>query len=288
MRFAAFKELTRLEQTFFALPFVLAAGMVGWLPSCSTQRTMSWLYIIPAFLLARISGMAFNQLIDRDIDARNPRTEKRAIPSGRVSVKQARFVAWGALCLFLLLCMQINTLTALLSPIAAFLLFIYSYMKRIHPSCHFVLGLIHFLGPIMAYAAITGHFSWAAVFLGGVASSLIIGTDIVYAVQDYDYDCKHGLFSIPSRLGLQKSFVIASFMHFICLLFLGAVGFTLSLPFYYYFIIPLVGLNFFYFHLKMRMHIERHGSLKAVESSFFFCNVAASFSSLLFVTLSLL
>lgn len=273
MHFTAFKDLTRLEFTLFAFPFVLAGALLS-LPD--TPFTKEWIWIIPAFLMARISGMAFNQYIDREIDARNPRTQNRVIPSGRVTLKQAQVIAWGTLLLFLLLCLQINTLTALLALLAASLLFIYSYMKRIHTSCHFVLGAIHFLGPVMAYTALTGSFSLSTLFLGGAAGALIVGNDIMYAIQDYAYDCKEGLFSIPARYGIEKSSHISLLIHALCPLMLLGVGLSGHFPSLYFSVVPVVALILFYFHYKLKGKTE-------VNRHFFVCNVAVSFSTLLFI-----
>src|ERR1700722_8589163 len=97
MRLAAFKDLTRIEQTLFAFPFALGGAFLSLSDPCSFNKWIAWAWIIPAVLLARIAGMAFNQLIDRHIDACNPRTKNRVIPTGRVPLLQARCVAWGAL-----------------------------------------------------------------------------------------------------------------------------------------------------------------------------------------------
>ena len=283
MRIAAFRDLTRFEQTLFGLPFVLSGVLLG------SYRFFDWkmlLWVIPAFMLARISGMAFNQLIDRHIDARNPRTQNRAIPSGRVSVMQARCVAWGALCLFVAVCLQINGLTALLSLFAAVLLYIYSYMKRVHASCHLILACIHFLGPVMAFSAVTGTWSPSALFLGGAAAFSIIGTDIVYAIQDYAFDCSQGLFSLPSRWGVEKSMLISLMAHCFCLLMLVGTGWSAHLPLIYYLIVPSVGGLLGYFHYLVRRQWHARQSLRELESSFFFCNVGVSSSTLLMIMVS--
>jgi 4-hydroxybenzoate polyprenyltransferase len=280
MRLSAFKELTRFEQTLFALPFVLGGAVLS---LAEAPLSRSWIWIVPAFLLARISGMSFNQLIDRHIDARNPRTQNRALPSGRVTVLQARIVAWGALVLFIVVCFQMNAFAASLAPVAAFLLYIYSYMKRIHYTCHLVLGCIHFLGPTMAYAAITGSPSIPSLFLGGAACLSIMGTDIIYAIQDHAFDCSHRLFSIPSRLGGEASLAFAACLHVFCLLMLLGVGLSAHLPLFYYLLLPVAGALFMYFHTLWRKHKQ---SLIKVAPSFFYCNVAISCTSFFFLAVS--
>ena len=283
MRFAAFKDLTRIEQTLFGLPFVLSGLLLA------TYHSFEWKvvpWVIPAFMLARVSGMAFNQLIDRDIDARNPRTQNRAIPSGRVSATQARTVAWVALGLFVILCLQINQLTALLSLLAALLLYVYSYLKRVHASCHIILACIHLLGPVMAFSAVVGVWDPSAAFLGAAAAFLILGTDIAYAMQDYEFDSSEGLFSIPSRLGLDKSFLISALAHVLCLLMLFYVGRSAHLPLIYYLIIPLVAGILGYFHYLMHKQRRIHRNFSSIEPYFFFCNVAVSIPVFLFIFVS--
>ena len=281
MRLTAFKDLTRLEQTFFGLPFVITGALLSM--GVTAFRWQAFLSIIPCFLLARISGMAFNQLIDRHIDAQNPRTKNRALPSGRVSPRQARYVAWGTLILFILLSLRINLTTALLAPIAAALLFFYSYMKRIHATCHFVLGAVHFLGSTMAYTAVGNSISPAAICLGGAAACLIIGTDIAYAIQDYEFDSKYALFSFPSRLGIKNSLIISGAIHLICLFFLIATGLLAHLSLLYYGIIPTNGVVFFYFHFMLWKELKKNGHFREIETIFFVCNVIISCSVLFFM-----
>lgn len=281
MNFAAFKDLTRLEQTLFALPMVLSGALLSLNGQFDFQ--MRWLWIFPAFLAARISGMSFNQLIDRHIDAKNPRTQNRAIPSGRVSSMQARLIAWGTLIVFLLSCAQINRYCQLLSPLVAFLIYIYSYMKRIHASCHFVVGLIHFMGPIMAGLAISEKFSMAHLFLGFAALFSIAGNDIVYAIQDEEFDRKEGLFSLPSRFGVKKCLFFTRGLHILCVISLALVGVYAHLATVYYGIVGVAGIAFFLFHSKVAQHYQKTGSMKGIEPLFFFAVVIVSCSTLMFV-----
>lgn len=260
-----FKELTRLEQTFFGLPLLLAGAL---LPFIQREITLSWsvLWIFPAFLLARISGMAFNQVVDRAIDAKNPRTLGRPIPTGRVSELQAKRVAWLSLVLFLVVCAQINLLCVLLAPLAAFLLFSYSYLKRITPACHFVLGFIHLLSPVMASIAVSGTILPSAIALGVASALLFAGSDIIYALQDLDFDREMRLFSIPAWLGREKSLFVARLCHLFSVVVLLAVGVLAHLPLLYFLSTLVVALTFFRFH-----------KAALSEGAFFRCNTLASF-----------
>lgn len=285
MNFSKFKELTRWEQSFFGLPIVFA-GL--FLPFCNPQflmqpffwRRIGW--VLPAFFAARISGMAFNQWIDRHIDARNPRTKERLLPRGQITSWQVILTAWGSLVAFLLFCSQINFLTVFFALFAAFLLMIYSYIKRVSVACHFVLGMIHLLAPIMASIAITGKWEWPSFYLGLASFCSIVANDIFYALQDYKFDCKEGLYSIPSRLGEKNSLKIARIFHVGCIGCLICVGFVASFHWICY-IVPLFlsgYLLYFYIYAAFR-------SVKK-EMLFFLTTVVTSFSFLIFIVLGVL
>ncbi|MFZ0565052.1 MAG: 4-hydroxybenzoate octaprenyltransferase [Chlamydiales bacterium] len=287
MNFSTFNSLVRFEQTLFGLPLMMAGALLPFadahfLTSLSRGEWIHWMWVFPAFICARISGMSFNQLIDRHIDAQNPRTKNRSLPSGRASPTQAALIAWGALLFFLLICWQINFLCFLVSLSAAFLLATYSYMKRLHLSCHFVLGLIHFLGPVMASIAISGKVSAPSFYLGVAAFLLIVGNDIAYALQDYEFDRASLLHSAPSRLGIEKSLWLAKGLHFFCPLLLLIVGWTAHLPLIYYGIIPVVLAVLILFHRSFSK--ER----KKIEPIFFLCNATISFTVFLFVFISVI
>jgi 4-hydroxybenzoate polyprenyltransferase len=285
IRFATFKNLTRLEQSLFALPTVVAGTLLSFrLPSFHLKGA---LWVIPCFFLARISGMAFNQFIDRRFDAENERTRWRVLPTGRMTPKEAALIAWSALILFAICAFQINFTTALLTPVAVVLLGIYSYMKRVHPLCHFVLGAIHFLGPTMAYAATGNSLSPAALCLGGAAACLIIGTDIIYAIQDIAFDRQFELFSIPACLGIKRSLVISRLLHGCCLGFLWGMGRLASLPALFYGILPVMIALLLNFHLKV-WNRYRSNDFTAIERTFFICNVGCSLSILFFILLTYL
>lgn len=286
MNFTTFKDLTRLEQTLFGLPFILAGVLLPFNEGASLSLKLFW--VLPAFLSARISGMAFNQLIDCRIDAANPRTKNRVIPSGKAAPKEARLVAWGALFFFLGSCSQINSFCFTLSFFIAFLLFIYSYMKRIHASCHLVLGVIHFFGPVMASAAICGMLSKSSLCLGAAAFFSICGNDIAYAIQDCEFDKANALHSIPSRLGTKKAMIIAIGLHFSCLIAFASLGVVAKLPLVYYLILPFLGAVFYRFHSTIYIRYKKTGSLQDLEGLFFFNVVAVSMSAIGFITLSVL
>jgi len=263
-----FKELTRLEQSLFGLPFCLSGVLLSFFDR-SFFFEIRWIWIIPAFFLARISGMAFNQLIDRNIDARNPRTQGRVLPTGRMPLWQARTIAWGTLLLFVLVCSLINWLCFWFSCLAAFLLWAYSYTKRFSFLCHYVLGLVHLLAPMMAWVAMTGRVSWTPFFLGLSSLFLIAGNDILYALQDVAFDQKNRLYSIPSKLGIERGVRVAKVSHgcsAISLLVCGMVGGYSSI---FFFAPTLIALFFWWYHRKIKEALREN---RAIMRLFFTSN----------------
>lgn len=270
---ADFRKLTRIEQSLFALPFALSGALLS-----GVALSWQWLWMVLAVLLARISGMAFNQLIDRHIDASNCRTQGRPIPSGKVSAKEAAWIASGCLLAFIFLCLYINVRTFLLCLPAAFLIVIYSYMKRIHWSCHFVLGAIHCFGPIMAYTALADAFSLQPLFLGAGAAFLIAGNDMIYAIQDYEFDCASGLYSLPARLGIKNSLHISRLCHLATLVMLFSLGLSADFPYLYYLLLLVVGAIFVLFQSAVSKNKVHY---------FAICNASVAFSILFFLMISL-
>lgn len=279
-----FNELTTFQFTLFGLPFIFAGAF---LPG---ELLLSWryLWLIPAFLAGRVSGMAFNQLIDRKIDEVNPRTANRAIPSGRATVWQARAIAWSSLALFLIICFLINPLCALLAPLAAFLIYIYSYTKRVSFLCHFTLGSIHFLGPVMASIAISGGWVWQSCFLGLAAAFSVAGNDMVYAFQDFDFDKSHHVHSAPATFGLKGALKLSQITHVGCLVSLLCLGIFSSFS-WLYFIGPLLaGLVLLDFHVKVKPLVDSPEETKRVMPLFFKSNVTVALIALFSVIVGVL
>lgn len=279
--FSKFKKLTRLEQSFFGLPIVVAGAILPFSdPQFAVDSQLFWrlLWVLPAFFAARISGMAFNQLIDRKIDAKNPRTKDRLLPQGLITVWQASFLAWLCLGIFLICCFQINLLTAAFGGFAAVLLFIYSYLKRIHASCHLVLGMIHFLAPFMASIAVRGTWSLSAFFLALAAFASIVANDIFYSMQDLSFDRQEGLHSIPARFGEKKSLRIAQAFHALCIGSLVELGVMGSFWWGCYVIPIALSVYFLYYYQKAVSPVQK-------EPLFFLTTVLTSISLLLYVAL---
>lgn len=278
MNFSKFKALTRLEQTFFGLPFLLAAIFLPFLERQTEPKALlRLLWIVPAFMAARISGMAFNQFIDRKIDARNPRTVGRPIPNGDVTAKQAAITAWVALGIFLLICVQQGPLLGFLSFFAALLIAVYSYLKRVTSLCHFVIGIIHVLCPLMAWVAMTGSVALAPLLLGGVAFFSITGNEVVYAIADMAFDRYVGLHSVPAKWGIQRSLWLARGLHFCCALCSLLLGLYCHFCPIYYLGTLGIFLLFLYFHFQWKR-----------KEMLFFANVGVSVLMLIFTSVALL
>jgi len=286
MNFSTFKQLTRIEQSFFGLPFILAGACLPFIThSLPLHFQIAWLWMIPAFFAARIAGMAFNQVIDSALDAENPRTERRVVASGQLSHRVAYLIAWGALLLFLLCCYQINAPTLCFGLLAALVIGCYSYAKRVTYLCHLVLGLVHFLAPLMAWVAIVGKVTLLPLLLSLVSMTLIAGVDIIYALQDLAFDREHGVQSIPARFGVKGAQAIAQLLHTLCLVALIFLGVFAHFSLLYYLCPILISFVFLIFHLKADEQLRRKRDYVGFASLFFYCTVLSSSCTLFFLLL---
>lgn len=208
-----YASLVRFSHTIFAMPFALI-GYVYALTSTSTP--FDWLLLVEVLLcmvLARNTAMGFNRWADRKIDADNPRTANREIPSGEISPRSALvFIIVNGL-LFLVVASLINKLTLMLAPVALFVIMGYSYTKRFTSLSHIVLGTALAIAPVGAYIAVTGRFAVAPVILAGLVLTWVSGFDIIYSMQDADYDRQHGLHSIPARFPGWGALIISILLH---------------------------------------------------------------------------
>lgn len=212
MDFRQFSNLIMIEQTFFALPFALIGLLFA-----GGGTPVTWFWTMIALVAARTAGMSFNRAIDAEIDAKNPRTRDRLIPKGEVSPSIVWLTAIISSLILMGASFMLNPLCFYLSFPAVFLLLTYSYFKRFSASSHFYLGFVEAAAPIGGYIAVTGEFALVPFVLGFAIMTWIAGLDIVYALQDMDFDSKEGLHSIPVRIGKQKA------------LFLSATCYVLSL-----------------------------------------------------------
>jgi 4-hydroxybenzoate polyprenyltransferase len=192
-------NLVKLPHTVFALPFALVGVTLASYVASVTFSKVVWVVI--AFTAARFAAMGFNRIVDRDVDALNPRTKSREIPSGLLSVTAASIAVAAACIIFVISAWQLNPLCLALSPLALTWVLFYSFTKRFTRLCHIVLGIGLSIAPVGGYLAVTGEWSdpwWMLVLLASAVATWVGGFDILYALQDIDFDCAHGLHSLPA------------------------------------------------------------------------------------------
>src|SRR5664280_1412071 len=220
-------SLVKFSHSVFAMPFALIGfSLAISKPEFHLSIRLLFLVIL-CMVLARNTAMGFNRLADKDFDALNPRTRKREIPSGTISTSAATvFVIINAV-LFIVTTGFINRLTMFLSPVALLVILGYSLTKRFTALCHFVLGLGLSLAPVGAYISVTGKFSLLPVIYSLIVLSWVSGFDIIYALQDDDFDKSNKLYSVPAVKGRKKALAVSIFVHAITLalvLFAGLAG----------------------------------------------------------------
>ena len=214
-------EMIKVEHTLFALPFAFL-GMVLAAEGWPAWRTVGW--IVVAMVGARSAAMGFNRLVDREIDARNPRTAGRALPAGRVSPGfVAAFVA-ASVAVFVLAAWRLNPLTLALAPVALAVLLGYSYTKRFTSASHLVLGLALGGAPLGAWIAVRGEVAPTPFLLAAVVLLWVAGFDVLYALQDREFDRQRGLRSIPALVGETAALWISGLLH------VAMLGLLLLLP----------------------------------------------------------
>jgi len=274
-------EMIKFEHTIFALPFALISTILAsrslshGLPS---PRIASW--ILAAMVGARSAAMAFNRLVDASIDAQNPRTATRAIPAGLLSISQVALFTIASVALFELAAFELNPLCLLLSPIALAAILGYSYTKRFTSFCHLVLGFSIGIAPVGAWVAVTGRIDLVPLLLGAVVMFWIGGFDIIYALQDVEFDRRMGLFSMPRLIGKGPALVVSRIMHAAVVALLIVVGSLMGLHILYFLGVAVVGALVAY-----EQSIVSPADLSRVNVAFFTLNGWVSVSLFAFVVL---
>ena len=260
--------MIKFEHSIFALPFaylglfLAARGWPGW---------GTFLWVTVAMVSFRTAGMAFNRLVDRQIDAKNPRTSDRALPAKRLDVKWVWSATLISLVIFEISAYQLGELCFKLSPIPVFLSILYSYMKRFTWLCHFVLGMILGIAPYGAWLASQNQFSWVPGLITLGVMTWVAGFDMIYALQDYDFDLKEGLFSFPARFGKERTFAVTQILHTVTVLSWLGAGWLANLGIVYYLGIALVS----FFLLREHWLIRSFG-LRKIQEAFFTMNAVVS------------
>lgn len=269
-------SLIKFSHTLFALPFALVGFFVG---AAESGEGLSWRLlglVILCMVFARSAAMAFNRWLDRDVDALNPRTQMREIPAGILSPQAAlRFVVLAS-ALFMATTYFINTLCFLLSPVALAVVLGYSYTKRFTSLCHLILGLGLALAPVGAYLAATGRFGWISIFYGMAVLLWTAGFDIIYALQDEEFDRENRLFSIPARMGKARALHLSEWLHLGAAAFMVMAGGLMHsrLPQAHW--LSWLGTAVFLAMLIYQHRLVRPDDLSRVNMAFFTTNGVAS------------
>lgn len=226
-RVGVYLEMIKVAHTVFALPFAL---MGAFLAARGAPSLRTVFYIVLAMVGGRSAAMGFNRLVDADIDAKNPRTRERAIPKGEVSKPMVAVFIFLSVVLLELSAAKLNPLCLKLSPVLLLLLFSYSYTKRFTWASHILLGLCLGAAPLAAWVAVTGEFDARILILSFAVLFWVSGFDVLYALQDIEFDRKEGLHSIPRFLGVGRSLWVARGFHLVMagLLLVGYYSFGLG------------------------------------------------------------
>lgn len=226
-------EMIKFEHTIFMLPFALMAAVIaGHSDWPLFARKLPW--ILLAMVGARSAAMAFNRIVDRQYDARNPRTALRAIPAGLLSVPQVTAFTVAASLLLVFAAFMLNPLAMALSPVALALALGYSYTKRFTAFSHLFLGLAMAVAPVGAWIAVTGRIDPPALWLGGAVVCWLFGFDILYALQDTEFDRANGLHSMPALLGPAGALVVSRVSHAVMVGLLVMAGLSAYLGVIYF------------------------------------------------------
>lgn len=277
---AATLEMIKWEHSVFALPFALTGAVLA---AGGSPRTSVLLLIVLCMVMARSSAMAFNRLVDAELDQANPRTAMRALPAGTLRRGfVGGFVVITGL-LFLVAAAFLNRLTMLLAPVALAVVLFYSVTKRFTRWSHAVLGLALGIAPAAAWIAVRGTLDGRIVVLTAAVLLWVGGFDILYACQDFEHDRRVGLHSIPGALGLQRAFAVARCMHLLMVALLVLLLFLFHLGWIAGFGVAVVAVLLLYEH-----SIVRPDDLRRMNAAFFTLNGVISVLFFLFVTADVL
>jgi 4-hydroxybenzoate polyprenyltransferase len=264
-------SLVLFAHTIFAMPF----AFIGFfLAISSTEQEFNWLkflLMVLCMVFARNAAMAYNRYLDKDIDAQNPRTAIRDIPSGKIKPNEALIFTIINSILFILTTLFINKICFYLSPIALAVVLGYSYTKRFTALCHLVLGLGLALAPIGAYLVVAGEFAMLPIYFSLAVLCWVSGFDIIYALQDEEFDRKNNLNSIPAWLGKERALKVSSILHVLAVIFVALPYFKSDLSWFY-----LAGVLFFALLLIYQHSLVKPNDLSKVDRAFFTSNGIAS------------
>ena len=276
-------SLIKFSHTIFAMPFALIGFVLGLRYHFIYQTTvdqvgLKFILVLVCMVTARSTAMAFNRYLDRHFDKLNPRTAIREIPAGIIKAEKALIFIGINMAIFITATFFINAICFYLSPVALFVILFYSYTKRFTYLCHLVLGIGLSLAPIGAYLAVTGSFDVLPLLFSFAVIFWVSGFDIIYALQDIDFDQSQSLYSIPSQWGLKQSLSISRVLHVLSASFVIAAYFVGGFHFLY-----LFGLLIFIGMLIYQQSIVKPHDLSKVNLAFMTANGIASIVFSVFV-----
>ena len=276
-------SLIKFSHTIFAMPFALIGFVLGLRDHFIHQTTvdqvgLKFVLILVCMITARSTAMAFNRYLDRHFDKLNPRTAIREIPAGIIKAEKALIFIGINMAIFITATFFINAICFYLSPVALFVILFYSYTKRFTYLCHLVLGIGLSLAPIGAYLAVTGSFAILPLLFSFAVIFWVSGFDIIYALQDIDFDQSQSLYSIPSQWGLKQSLSISRVLHVLSATFVIAAYFVGGFHYLY-----LLGLLIFIGMLFYQQSIVKPYDLSKVNLAFMTANGIASIVFSIFV-----
>ncbi|HUF66781.1 MAG TPA: UbiA-like polyprenyltransferase [Gemmatimonadaceae bacterium] len=274
-------NFVKLPHTVFALPFALVGSVLATRSTAVTPGMILW--IVVAFTAARFAAMGFNRIADRRLDALNPRTKSRELPAGAISLAEAWISVLLASFLFVTAAWQLNPLCLLLSPVALAWIFFYSYTKRFTSWSHVVLGLGLSIAPVGGYLAVAGVWSdpwWMLASLAVAVATWVAGFDVLYALQDVEFDREQGLYSVPVLAGERGALVVARVLHAVTVGALIVAGFGAGLGALYWIGVAVAAALLTYEH-----SLVLPGDLSRLDAAFFTMNGVISITFFAFVLL---
>lgn len=297
-------SLIKFSHTIFAMPFAMIGFFLavrtmdysfsvvpGWhtvivpadlqekiIPLSGGDMIIKFCLVVGCMVFARSAAMTFNRYLDRSFDARNPRTAIREIPAGIIKANHALWFTVLSCVLFMITCFFINTLCFFLAPVALFVVLGYSYTKRFTPLCHLVLGLGLSLAPIGAYLAVAGRFDWLPLLFSFTVLFWVSGFDIIYALQDEEFDKSQNLYSIPVALGKKHALRVSEIMHALSALLVITAGIYGGFGIWYW-----IGVAVFIGMLIYQHSIVKPNDLRKVNVAFMTANGIASVVFAVFV-----
>lgn len=272
-------SLIKFSHTIFAMPFAMIGFVLGILAGpVPAQWGLKLLLVVLCMIFARSAAMAFNRWLDKNFDAKNPRTAIREIPAGIISANKALLFVIINCVAFVITTWFINPLCFYLSFVALFVILFYSYTKRFTPLCHLVLGLGLSLAPIGAYLAVTGVFNVVPVLFSLVVLTWVSGFDIIYALQDEEFDRSQNLHSIPVWLGKKNALRFSELLHLVSTILVIAIGIYGN-----YHLLYWLGTAIFAGMLIYQHSIVKPNDLSKVNIAFMTANGIASVAFAIFV-----